>query len=344
MHENKNGIQLSKNQKDQKKSIGLTIDEYIEKYVRPTNTREIKSFLTLLVVSIGLIVIFILFSFVEKLFNINKILGYAGIGISVIIFVAAFLIPILKISKSKKFITNVSISNAKIAQKHNKKVREEIADKMIDISVETQNNCWYSDKNIASLAIARAKKDDEALKSVLSNLYNTDIKKASNKMIRDMSIQVGLTTSISQSEKIDSLIVTVTELNLIKKIVYLYGYRPNDAQMLRIYKTVLTNSLFAYGLQSASTSIANGLGKLIGGAAKEIPIISTVVGSVTDGTINATLTAIVGFQTIKYLKKEYKLQDILDGVEIEESEEFEQNLISDINKNVRNHKAEKKSA
>jgi uncharacterized protein (DUF697 family) len=96
----------------------------------------------------------------------------------------------------------------------------------------------------------------------------------------------------------------------------------------------LTNALLAYGVQSATTSIAGGIGKLIGGAAKEIPFISTVIGSVTDGTINATLTAIIGFQTIRYLKREYKLQDILDGIEIEDSEEAEQEVIADVKKQV----------
>ena len=140
--------------------------------------------------------------------------------------------------------------------------------------------------------------------------------------------------SSGQSEKVDTLIVTVTEINLIKKLVFLYGYRPNDAQMLKIYKAVITNALLAYGVQSATSSIAGGIGKLIGGAAKEIPFISTVIGSVTDGTINATLTAIIGFQTIRYLKREYKLQEILDGVEIEDSEESEQALISDVKKEI----------
>ena len=149
-----------------------------------------------------------------------------------------------------------------------------------------------------------------------------------------MAFQVGLTTSISQSEKVDTLIVTVTEINLIKKLVFLYGYRPNDAQMVKIYKNVITNALLAYGVQSATTSIAGGIGKLIGGAAKEIPIISTVIGSVTDGTINATLTAIIGFQTIHYLKREYKLQDILDGIEIEDSQETEQAMIAELKKDI----------
>ena len=39
------------------------------------------------------------------------------------------------------------------------------------------------------------------------------------------------------------------------------------------------------------------------------------------GLTNGVLTTVIGYQTIKYLNEEYKLQDILDGVEIEETEE-----------------------
>jgi len=42
------------------------------------------------------------------------------------------------------------------------------------------------------------------------------------------------------------------------------------------------------------------------------------------GLTNAVLTAEIGYQTIYYLNKEYKLQDILDGVEIVCNDELEE--------------------
>ena len=321
----------------------ISLEEYIEKYTQPRNFKEIKLFFVLLVTAIGIVIAFMMFSFVEKLFAIHKVAGYIGVAISLLIFLFLYIVPIVKITTSKHFITNVNRENARAAQKHNARLREEIADKMIDLSISTNGNGWYSDAKIVPIALARAKKDSKALKAALMDIYNTDIKKASRKMIRDVSFQVGLTTTISQSERVDSLIVTVSEINLIKKLVFLYGYRPNDAQMLKIYKNVITNALLAYGIQSATTSIAGGIGKLIGGAAKEIPFISTVIGSVTDGTINATLTTIIGFQTIRYLKREYKLQDILDGVEIEDSEEEERALITEIKKDISSASKKKKA-
>ena len=326
--------QNKENKNELENNNQITLDEYINKYTSPKNTKEIKCFFLILVAGIGIIIGCSLFSFVEKLFKMHEIAGYIGAGVSVLLIIFLYLIPVIRIANSKHFITDVNHQTAKAAQRHNRRVREDIADKMISISSAIRENGWYSDAKIAPIAIARAKKDDVGLSKALTDIYNTDVKKASNKMIRDTAFQVGLTTSISQSEKVDTLIVSVSEINLIKKLVFLYGYRPNDAQMLKIYKTVLTNALMAYGVQSATTSIAGGIGKLIGGAAKEIPFISTVIGSVTDGTINATLTAIIGFQTVRFLKREYKLQDILNGVEIEDSDEAEQALISDVKSQV----------
>ncbi|MCR5309631.1 MAG: YcjF family protein [Bacilli bacterium] len=331
------------NQNQKNKENKISLDEYINKYTQPKNFKEIKLFFVLLVTAIGIVIVFMMFSFVEKLFTIHKVAGYIGVSISILIFLFLYIVPIVKITTSKHFITHVNRENAKAAQKHNARLREEIADKMIDLSISTNGNGWYSDAKITPIAVARAKKDSKSLKAALTDIYNTDIKKASRKMIRDISFQVGLTTTISQSERVDSLIVTVSEINLIKKLVFLYGYRPNDAQMLKIYKNVITNALLAYGIQSATSSIAGGIGKLIGGAAKEIPFISTVIGSVTDGTINATLTTIIGFQTIRYLKREYKLQDILDGVEIEDSEEEERALITEIKKDISSASKKKKA-
>lgn len=321
----------------------ISLDEYIDKYTSPKNLKEVKLFFMLLVSAIGIIIFCVLFSFIQKLFEIHEIVGYIGIFISILLLIFLYIVPIVKISTSRHFQTNVTHETARSAKKHNMRVRQEIADKMIDISISTQGNTWYSDSKIAKIALARAKKDNKLLSDSLKEIYTTDVKKAAHKMIRDMSFQVGFTTTISQNERVDTLIVTVTELNLIKKLVFLYGYRPNDTQMLKIYKNVVTNALLAYGVQSATTSIAGGIGKLIGGAAKEIPFISTVIGSVTDGTINATLTAIIGFQTIHYLKSEFKLQDILDGIDIEDTEEIEQKMISDIKKEVASSTKAKKA-
>ena len=130
-------------------------------------------------------------------------------------------------------------------------------------------------------------------------------------------------SAVSQTSKTDALLVAVVNLQMIKDIVFLYGFRPSDARLLRIFSAVIRNSLVAFGL--GGLRIGNGIVKTMGDAAKGIPILGSVISVLVDSSVqglaNGTLTAIIGFQTIRYLNTEYRLQNILDGVEIAETEE-----------------------
>lgn len=306
----------------------MTLEEYEEKFSKPENLKSARTFLFLFGAAIGVIIFTCLLMIVSKIYEMNKYVGYGAAGLAVLIFIIVYIIPVVKIKNTKAFITNVDATNAKKAQKYNKVLREEIADKMIDLKAKTDGVSWYSDKCVGNLAIARQTKDDKALKNALTEIYKTDVKDASNKMIRDHALKVGLTTGISQSEKLDTLFVCVYELNLIKDIVFLYGYRPSDAKMAKIYKEVLLSALAAYGLNGATSSVAKGVVKKLGNASKAIPIIGGALGTVVDSTlqatINASLTVIIGFETKKYLKREYKLQDILDEIDVPDTDEQEQ--------------------
>ena len=90
----------------------------------------------------------------------------------------------------------------------------------------------------------------------------------------------------------------------------------------------------------------------MGDAAKGIPFlgaaISALVDSSVQGLTNGTLTAVIGFQTIRYLNKEYRLQNILDGVDVtggeEELEETCREIESELRRKPRKSKAEQEAA
>jgi len=182
------------------------------------------------------------------------------------------------------------------------------------------------------------------LKETLTTIYSTDVKTASNRMIREHAVKIGITTALSQSDKLDTVFVLLYELDLIKQLVMLYGYRPSDAKLLKIYRTVLTNALIAYGIQSTTANIATGVTKKIGDIAGSIPVLGAAIGTVIDctsqGVINSSLTVVIGIQTKKYLKEEYHLQDMLDNVEFEDetSEEDEKELINSVRTEVSGNK------
>lgn len=340
---------MSKKDNDKK----MTLEEYQKKYSKPYNEKAAKSFLFIFGAAIGIIIVFCLFSICQKIYELNQYAGYVSIGLAVLIFIFVYVVPVIKLKQTKSFMTNVDSDNAVVAKKYNKKLREDIADKMIDISQKATDISWYSDEKVGKLAIARQTGNDQALKDALTETYKTDVKKASNKMIRDHALKVGVTTALSQNEKVDTLFVCIYNLSLIKDIIFLYGFRPNDRQLAKIYRNVIADAVIAYGLGNATGSMASGIVKKMGKGLDGIPIIgsalNTVIDSVAQGMINSTLTVLIGFQTKKYLMKEYKLQNILDDVIITDEEleneaiEMSNNLKQDIKEESKNAKKESKA-
>ena len=246
----------------------LTLEEYEKKYTKRQNTKAVRSFLFIVVGSLGIVVGAMLVSLVLKFFEINQIWGYVGIGISVLLFIFIYLVPIVKIAKTRSFEVNVNKYTAKKAQKYNKETREKIADHMIDFTAKTEGVGWYNSELIGKLAIARKANNDVETKKVLTEIYDKDVKKSANKIISEHALKIGALTALSQSEKLDTLFVSLYELNLIKQIVFLYGYRPTEAKLVRIYGAILRNALIAYGIQSITDNIATGIVQKIGGAMK----------------------------------------------------------------------------
>ena len=320
----------------EKETKKITFEEYKAKYTKPENKKLIRAAMFIMAGGIGVIIFTCLFLLTLRLFDINQYAGYAGIGVSVIIFIVAYIVPLVKITRSSYFITNVNERTARNAQKHNKKVRNQIADKMIEYNAQVEGATWYNEELVGKLAIAKVNGNDEDVKYLLTQIYDSDVKKGTNKIIRDHAMKIGLVTTFSQSHFIDMSFVAIYELNMIKELIFLYGFRPSDAKLMKIYLTVLSNALLSYGISSSSSNFVGGLVNGISGAVGKLSaltsVISTVVGSTIQGVVNSTLSIIIGYQTRKYLLNEYHLQDILDGIDLGEEEESE--MISEVKSEI----------
>ncbi len=165
-------------------------------------------------------------------------------------------------------------------------------------------------------------------------------------MIFQSSMKSAMYSALSQDKRIDSLMIAVVNLQMIKDIVFLYGFRPSEPRLVRIFVSVVKNSLVAYGL--GGVKIGNGIVRTMGDAVKGIPllgeVIATVVDSSVQGLANGTLTAVIGFQTIKYLSTEYRLQNILDDVDVAETEEELEETCEELEKELRKKKHGKVTA
>ncbi|MDE6613537.1 MAG: YcjF family protein, partial [Clostridia bacterium] len=299
------------------------IYEYEQKYTKRQNVRGAKLLLRIIAAALGVFIFFCLFSLTMKVLEINLYAG-AGVGaVCVLLYIILFIVPTVKIFKSDYFITNVNAKTAAAAKAHNKKVRRDIAGKIIDVTAKVEGVGWYDSAAVGRLAISLKANDEKGIMDGLTELYTGSVKKSAKELIFKSSLKTATYSALSQTNKTDAALVAFLNLQLIKDLVFLYGFRPSDVKLVKIFGRVLQNSLIAYGL--GSVKIGNSIVKTMGDAVRGIPIlgsaISVLVDSSVQGLTNGVLTAVIGYQTIKYLNYEYRLQEILDGVEIAETDE-----------------------
>lgn len=299
----------------------LTIYEYEQKYTKRQNVRGAKFLLRLLAAIVGVFLFAILALISLDVYKINEYVGYGVAGGCLLLYIFVFIVPVCKIMKSDYFITNVNGFTAREAQRHNKKLRHDIAEKIIDLTAKVEGVGWYDSKIVGQLAIASKTGDEEGIKHNLTALYEGSVKKSAKDMIFKSSLRSATYSMVSQAARVDAALIVVVNLQLIKDLIFLYGFRPSDAKLMKIFGRVLTNSLTAYGL--GSMNVGNTVVKTMGEAVRDIPILGSAIATLVDGSVqglvNGTLTTVIGYQTIKYLNKEYKLQDILDGVDVSET-------------------------
>lgn len=318
----------------------MTIYEYEQKYTKKENTKGAKFLLTFLAAALGIIIFFCLFSLTSRVYDFNKYAGYGVGAFCLILYIVFFIVPLIRIMKLGHFVTNVTAKTARKAQKHNKKLRREIAVKIIEVTNEVDGVTWYDQASVGQLAVAVQCKDEEGIKKCLTALYGGSVKKSAKEMIFKSSLKTATFSALSQTAKVDAALVAVLNLQLIKDIVFLYGFRPSDAKLVKIFGRVVANSLVAYGL--GGIKIGNSVAQTMGNAVKGIPILGSAISAIVDSSVqgltNGTLTAVIGYQTIKYLNDEYRLQDILDGIEITETEEELRDTCSEIEKELKKEK------
>ena len=301
----------------------LSIYEYEEKYVRRQNVRGARVFIGLLAGVIGVFIGWCLFSFTMQLWEVHPYAGYAAAAVSVVLFLLVFVVPLVRILRSDYFITNVTDVRAGSAKRHNRKVRRNIAEKMVDFHDSVNGAGWYDGAVIAELRAALRSNSDAGIKEALTALYKGKVKKTAKDIIFRCALKSAAYSTVSQSSRTDALLVAVVNLQMIKDIVFLYGFRPSDARLVKIFGAVVRNALISFGL--GSLQIGNAVIKTMGDAANTIPFLGTAISALIDSSIqgltNGTLTAVIGFQTIRYLNREYRLQNLLDGIEVAETQE-----------------------
>lgn len=336
----------AKGNKKQTDPSKMTIYDYEQRYSRKENVKGARLFLGFVTGVIGVFLFVVLLLVFFKVYDINHYIGYGVAAACILIYILVFIVPLVKILRTGYFVTNVNAYNAKKAQRHNKKLRREIAAKIIDFTAKVDGVSWYDSETVGRLAIAVNTNDNEGIKNNLTALYNGSVKKSAKQLIFKASMKSAMYSALSQTSKIDSALVVLVNIQLIKDLVYLYGFRPSDAKLAKIFIRVIQNALIAYGL--GGMQIGNSVVRTMGDAVKGIPILGSAIAVLVDSSVqgltNGTLTTVIGFQTLRYMTQEYRLQNILDGIEVAETQEEFQEACAELEKELKKERKAGKKA
>lgn len=318
----------------------MTIYDYEQKYVKRQNVRGAKFFLRFAAIVVAIFLFAVLFFVALRIYELNEYAGYGAAVVCVLLYIFLFIVPTVKIFRAPAFETNVNAKTAREAQRHNKKLRRAISEKIVDLTSRVEGVGWYDSQTVGQLAVAMQTNDDEGIKKNLTALYTGSVKKSAKDLIFKSSLKSAAFSAISQTAKVDALLVVFINMQLVKDLVFLYGFRPSDARLAKIFSHVLQNSLIAYGL--GGLNVGNTVVKTMGNAVKGIPLLGSAISAIVDSSIqglaNGTLTTVIGYQTIRYLNTEYRLQNILDGVDVSETEQEFQEACSDLETQLKKDK------
>jgi Domain of unknown function (DUF697) len=127
-----------------------------------------------------------------------------------------------------------------------------------------------------------------------------------NTIVKRMATTVFLTTAVSQSGRLDALLVLGAQSRMVWRIAHLYYQRPSLRELFHLYANVAATSLVAGELddielhQLVQPVVAGSVGAM-GGAIPGFQVFTTImVNSILSGSANAFLTLRVGIITKDY--------------------------------------------
>ena len=304
------------------KEIKNTIYDYEESSIKQEDRNSFGYVIKLIIVVFGLFIISLLLNISDRIRNFNQIAGIVSLVVFAILFLYFYVRPILNIYGMLYFESRSMNKNSKIANAHNIKTRKKIAEHIISFNQNVKDADWYDRELVKELRAAVDENDNNKIYSILTKLMNGSIKKASNRMIVTSAVQSGVYSAIVPSQQLDAILVAGVNFKMIRDILFLYGFRPTNARLMKIFLNSIIGSLAAYGIEGSG--IGSFLAKL---GSRAIPVINESSSFLVDAGVqaftNGTLTMWIGYKAIDYLKKEYKLQVVLGEIDVlDDDKEF----------------------
>lgn len=239
-------------------------------------------------------------------YSFHPYAGYATVAVLVLILLIFVIRPIAVALTSPSFTLDVvDVESARRVTAMNYRALKKVALNLSRVDYVSDDS-----KEKIKGALGNRKRLNEVLKEV----YDVEISARINKIIKETSSKILLTTAISQNSRFDTWTVITMNIRMIMRIVITCGYHPTYPRLARLIVKVFRNAVIAYTLQSIGLDrlISQGIQTLAKGIIPFIgDLIGKVAGSVIDGSANALLTLRIGILTRKYLYKEFDIQAML---------------------------------
>lgn len=339
----------------------LAFIEYQENVSRSKEAKRNRTILIFLAIAIYLLGLGLFATIVQTIYQMNELAGIiTGITL-LVLYTTCFVFVIVGIFSKHSFdLEFKKRQNGHFSERVNNKVRFEIAQNIKEQTfildyLEKQNSKEYitskEDQKVQAFEkiIEIVNKNEKHIPSVhspdakelaenLSISFQKDgiIYKKAKSIIRRSSVSVGIQTALSQNTMIDVGIVAVKNMQLIKDLIWLYGFRPTNGQMNRILWKVIRNISTAFGLSQMpkSTTI---LSKMFNKNSNNfwVQLLGQVFSMSAQFVTNGLMTYMIGKYTVNVLLNEYRIQDLFRQKDLKDYQILvDKTTIDDINSSI----------
>lgn len=345
----------------------LAFINYQEEVTHSKEEKRNRAILIALSVALYLLGLGVFAIIVQTIYQMNKIAGIVVAIALLIAYTTCFIVIIVKIFSKHSFdLEFQKRKDGHYSERNNNKVRWEIAKNIVDQSVVLNYLDKMDDKKVLTSKEAEKiasfrklqnlvnkypgnkipsshKEDSINLAESLSISMRKDgvIYQKAKSLILKRSLSTGCLTALSQNTMVDASVVVVKNMQLIKDLIWLYGFRPTNAEMTKILEKVVKSVCLSIGLNTMQNG-TNMAGKIFNKDSNNflVQVLGQALNMGAQFIGNGAMTYMVGKYTINALLRQYRVQDIyrlksLDDYEMEMNSSTIKDLNDDIKEEVK---------
>lgn len=329
----------------------LAFIDYQENITRSKESRRNRTILVVLTIVVYLLGLGLFATIVRTIYEMHQMAGMITGLVLLVIYTICFIIVLVEIFSKHSFDIDYRKSQkGHYSERANNKVRWEVARNITEQSsvlsyldkqvkkeylpaIEVQKVNAF--ENIITLVHANEghtpsshSKDSTNLAESLAIAMRKDgvIYKKAKGIILKRAVSTGALTALSQNAYVDAGVVVVKNLQLIKDIIWLYGFRPTNVEMNKIMGRVIRNVCISIGLNTLPSN-TKWAGKIFNKDSSNflVQLLGQALDMGAQFLGNGAMTYMVGKYTVNALMKEYRIQEIF---RVQDLKEYEMEMTS----------------